>query len=299
MKKIYLFFKKKYVWAILMTVILSFSTTYTLLDALVIPKSYAIVSQDSRKNIKTETQAVTTTDYSYIDDNISINVEKLDENGTVFYVADIEVSDISYLKTAFANNTYGKNITQTTSEMAEENNAIFAINGDFYGFRDTGLIIRNGILYRETARSSPDNQALTINSEGALEIVTEGEVTGSTLIADGILQAFSFGPVLVKDGQIAETSSTKVSQNSNPRTAIGQISQLHYIVIVVDGRTRESKGMTLDQLAQEFMDRGATVAYNLDGGGSSTLWLNGGIVNNPTDGRKDGERSVSDIIYIN
>lgn len=102
----------------------------------------------------------------------------------------------------------------------------------------------------------------------------------------------------MQDGKIVPASSTRVSKSSNPRTAIGQISPLHYIAIVVDGRSSESNGMTLDQLTQEFLERGATVAYNLDGGGSSTMWLNGRVINNPTDGRYDGERSISDIIYI-
>jgi exopolysaccharide biosynthesis protein len=76
------------------------------------------------------------------------------------------------------------------------------------------------------------------------------------------------------------------------------VSALHYIVIVSDGRTSESAGLSLLELAQLFADRGCTVAYNLDGGGSSTMWFNGRIVNNPTDGRTYGERSVSDIVYI-
>lgn len=321
MKKMLEFFKKKYIWALILGIFMSISTTFTLLDALVIPKSYVILTQVQNENTKADTQVVDNktksgeknlsssqasteqteaaiTNYSYTDVNISINIEKMEENGAVFYVADVQVSDISYLKTAFAKNTFGKNITQTTSEIAQANNAIFAINGDYYGFRDTGLIIRNGALYRDVARRSPDNQALTINSEGELEIVTEGEASGTTLIDDGILQSFSFGPVLVQDGQLTESSSTRVSQRTNPRTAIGQISPLHYIFIVVDGRSNESNGMTLTQLAQEFVERGATVAYNLDGGGSSAMWLNGKIINNPTDGRQDGERSVSDIIYI-
>jgi exopolysaccharide biosynthesis protein len=321
MKKMLEFIRKKYAWSIIIAVFLSISTTYTMLDAFVMPKSYEIVSQEKSKNTTVGTQTTSevimnsgststsnhdssaqteavTSDYSYKDDNININVEKLEENGTVFYVADIQVSDVSYLKTAFANNTYGKNITQATSEMAQENNAIFAINGDYYGFRDTGLIIRNSVLYRDTARSSPDDQALTLNSNGEMQVVTEGEVSGTSLIDDGILQSFSFGPALVQDGKIASTLSTRVSKSANPRTAIGQISPLHYIAIVVDGRSSESNGMTLDQLAQEFLERGATVAYNLDGGGSSTMWLNGKVINNPTDGHHDGERSISDIIYI-
>ena len=85
---------------------------------------------------------------------------------------------------------------------------------------------------------------------------------------------------------------------SNPRTAIGQISPLHYIIIVSDGRTDESEGFSLLQLAEEMQNRGAVTAYNLDGGGSSTLYFNGEIINNPTSGNSTGEREVSDIVYI-
>jgi len=250
-------------------------------------------SQDSQDS-QTEPQV---TDMSYKDNNISINIEKVAENGVIYYIADVQLSDISYLKTAFAYNTFGKNVTQPVSEIAEENQAIFAINGDYYGFRDSGLIIRNGELYRDEARSAPDNQALTINQDGDLETVTEGEVSGESLISSEIWQSFSFGPVLAKDGSLALTN-TKVSSRENPRTAIGQIDELHYIFIVADGRSNESNGMTLSELAQAMIDRGAVTAYNLDGGGSSAMWFNGNIINNPTDGRHSGERSVSDIIYI-
>lgn len=238
------------------------------------------------------------TDHSYIDENISINVETVDENGVVYYVADIQLSYVSVLRTAFANNIFGRNVTQTTSEMAEANDAIFAINGDYYGFRDTGLIIRNGVLYRDVPESSLSDQSLTIDSEGNFEIVENNQASGRLLVEDGILQSFSFGPTLVADGQVVATNDTTVSQGDNPRTAIGQISPLHYIFIVVDGRTDVSDGMTLQELAQAFVYRGAEVAYNLDGGGSSAMWLNGTLINNPTNGRRAGERNISDIIYI-
>lgn len=238
------------------------------------------------------------TDRSYIDENISITVETIEENGVVFYVADIQLSDVNYLKTAFANNTFGRNITQTTSEMAEANDAIFAINGDYYGFRDTGLVIRNGVLYRDEPENSLSDQSLTIDGEGNFEIVDNSQASGPELIEEGILQSFSFGPTLVANGQVIATDDTSVSQGDNPRTAIGQISPLHYLFIVVDGRTDASDGMSLQELAQEFVDRGADVAYNLDGGGSSAMWLNGALINNPTNGRRAGERNISDIIYI-
>lgn len=86
---------------------------------------------------------------------------------------------------------------------------------------------------------------------------------------------------------------------SNPRTAIGIIDNLHYVFVVSDGRTEESEGLSLLELA-EFMDGlGVETAYNLDGGGSSTMYFNGEVMNTPTtNGRSIKERSVSDIVYI-
>jgi len=244
-----------------------------------------------------QTEAIIT-DSSYIDENISISVETVEENGVVFYVADIQITDMSTLRTAFANNIFGRNVTQTTSEMAEANGAIFAINGDYYGFRDTGLIIRNGVLYRDVPENSLSDQSLTIDGEGNFEIVDNSQASGRLLVEEGVLQSFSFGPTLVADGQVVATNDTTVSQGDNPRTAIGQISPLHYLFIAVDGRTDASDGMSLQELAQAFVERGAEIAYNLDGGGSSAMWLNGALINNPTNGRRAGERNISDIIYI-
>jgi len=123
-------------------------------------------------------------------------------------------------------------------------------------------------------------------------------ITGDAL--HSAWQVFSFGPALMEDGIVVVDENTEVSKSksSNPRTAIGQISELHYIFIVSDGRTGESSGLSLLQLAQELKERGATVAYNLDGGGSSTMYFNGEVVNNPTNGRSEKEREVSDIVYI-
>jgi exopolysaccharide biosynthesis protein len=86
---------------------------------------------------------------------------------------------------------------------------------------------------------------------------------------------------------------------SNPRTAIGIIDSLHYVMVVSDGRTSESTGLTLYQLATFMQTLGVTTAYNLDGGGSSTMYFNGTVINSPTtDGESIVERSVSDIVYI-
>ena len=247
-----------------------------------------------------EITAAAVTDSSYDDGNISISITTTTVADTQVYIADITLSDISYLQTALAHGTYGRNIKETTSAMAQENNAILAINGDYYGFRNSGYVLRNGVLYRDTSSGSED---LAILSDGSFYIFDEDEVTAEQVQAKGALQIFSFGPALITDGAISVSENEEVGQAtaSNPRTAIGCISPLHYIIIVSDGRTSESAGLSLYELASLFAQYGCTDAYNLDGGGSSTLWFNGSVINNPVGGSAgngSSERKVSDIVYI-
>ena len=255
-------------------------------------------SEENEEDDINNSSVETITDNSYEDENISIKIITERANDTTYYVADISLSDSKYLKTAFANDTYGRNIKETTSVMAQNNNAIFAINGDYYGFRDYGYVIRNGVLYRETANE--DNDALVIDNDGNFSIVNESEVTANELLNEGAWQVLSFGPALIEEGEVVVGKNDEVSQakTSNPRTAIGQVDELHYIVIVADGRTSESEGLSLYELAQVMKEYNCTTAYNLDGGGSSTMYFNGEVINNPTSGGSIGERSVSDIVYI-
>ena len=105
----------------------------------------------------------------------------------------------------------------------------------------------------------------------------------------------------MEDGQVTVTESDEVgkAKASNPRTAIGIIEEGHYVFVVSDGRTDESEGLTLKQLADLMESLGAQTAYNLDGGGSSTMVFQGQVVNNPTTGGSSiKERSVSDIVYV-
>ncbi|WP_133016792.1 phosphodiester glycosidase family protein [Clostridium cuniculi] len=255
-------------------------------------------SEENEEDDINNSSVATITDNSYEDENISIKITTERANDTTYYVADISLSDSKYLKTALANDTYGRNIKETTSVMAQNNNAIFAINGDYYGFRDYGYVIRNGVLYRETANE--DNDALVIDNDGNFSIVNESQVTANELLNEGAWQVLSFGPALIEEGEVVVGKNDEVSQakTSNPRTAIGQVDELHYIVIVADGRTSESEGLSLYELAQVMKEYNCTTAYNLDGGGSSTMYFNGEVINNPTSGRSIGERSVSDIVYI-
>ena len=302
--------KKRCRLGILYGAMLTLFTAYVLLDTFVIPRSYASVqdgatqgnqaSQTSGSQSEASSNAVLSTDTSYDNGSVSITLTTSSYCDTTVYVADITVSDVSALKTAFADDTYGKNITATTSSIAECNNAILAINGDFYGAQNLGYVIRNGVLYRDKAMSS-DQEDLVIGSDGSFSIITEGETTAQELLDGGVWQVLSFGPGLLEDGKITVETDTEVAKSMvrNPRTAIGEISPMHYVMVVADGRTGESTGLSLYELAEFMQKLGVTTAYNLDGGGSSTLYFNGQVVNQPTtDGNTIAERKVSDIVYI-
>ena len=239
---------------------------------------------------------------SYSDDNISIILNEYTVSGSLVHVAEVKADSAEYLKTAFAQGSYGKNVTATTSDIADSVNAILAINGDYYGAQEKGYVIRNGKLYRSTAVSGRED--LVIYKDGSFEIINESEVTAEQLIAKGAMQTLSFGPALVEDGKVSVDSDDEVGRAmaSNPRTAIGIKSDGTYVFVVSDGRTDESDGLSLLQLAEFMKTLGVETAYNLDGGGSSTMVFNGNVVNTPTGGGigngSGSERKVSDIVYI-
>ena len=255
-------------------------------------------SGSSSSSAKSASGTATSTDTTYSDGNIIVTLKEYRENDSTIYVADVQLTDSSYLKTALAQGSYGRNVTQKTSEIAESVNAVLAINGDYYGAQEKGYVIRNGELYRDTAIENQED--LVIYEDGSFGIINESDVTAQELIEKGAVQTLSFGPALVQNGKITVSQNEEVGQAmaSNPRTAIGIIDDNHYVFVVSDGRTSESEGLSLYELA-EFMDSlGAETAYNLDGGGSSTMYFNGSVVNNTTGGMGNSERSVSDIVYI-
>lgn len=247
-----------------------------------------------------DTSNATITKTSYNDDNIQITISTIEEYDTIIYIADIYINDPSFLKTALAQNAYGTNVTETTSSIAESNNAILAINGDYYGANEAGYVIKNGVLYRDTIRQD-ETQDLAIYEDGTFEIIDENEITAQELLDNGVIQTLAFGPGLIEDGEIIVDTNAEVNQSmsSNPRTAIGYVEENHYIFMVSDGRTDESAGLTLYQVAQIMKEYNCQIAYNLDGGGSSTMVFNGEVINKPTtSGKNIEEREVSDIVYI-
>ncbi|WP_104119040.1 phosphodiester glycosidase family protein [Arthrobacter sp. B1805] len=247
---------------------------------------------------------LTDTSYTSADSSIEISTVVTGSGGetVTYYVADVELTDATTLRSAFAEDSFGENITETTSAIAEAHGAIFAINGDYYGFRDTGIVIRNGVVYRDDGA----RQGLAFYTDGTVEIYDETTTTAEELLADGVWNTLSFGPSLLEDGEVvAGIEDVEVDTNvgnhsiqgEQPRTAVGVIDENHLVFVVVDGRSDGySDGVTMTELAGIMQGLGATTAYNIDGGGSSTMYFDGELVNNPLG--KGEERGTSDILYI-
>lgn len=244
--------------------------------------------------------------YTYEYDTLKITIDQwrheFRKSDLRYYVAHVYVSDPAQLKTAFAGEKYSKDAAEAPRDIAVRHDAVLAINGDYYNYKDnSGLIIRNGQLYRELGST---RHQLLVYADGTMECVlpenyVKGE--GQKYIDAGVVQCFAFGPLLVNDFAATELPEdyyiATYEDIREPRTAIGQVDAGHYVIVVADGRRKDwsDQGMTLGELQQVFVEQGCRIAYNLDGGGSTTLVVEGERMNRGSTSR---ERDVSDIIYF-
>jgi len=217
---------------------------------------------------------------------------------TVYYVADIYIADIEYLQSWFACGNDFPSTTESIADMSRESGALIAVNGDYCGLSYGGTVLRNGkpvysaitgsdvcLLYRDGRMECP-----------ALTSFDVADYQGD----DALWQVWTFGPALL-DGNgralsLTEMNRCSTSRPENPRTALGYYEPGHYCFIVADGRDANySAGLWLDEFAEVCALTGCAQAYNMDGGGSSMMVMDGEFVNRPSSG---GRRGIPDIILI-
>ena len=235
---------------------------------------------------------------TYRSADLYVNVKNVNEDGVNYYVADCRMRDANKLFTALANDKYALHKGEKTSVMAKRKGAVIAINGDYYGYRPDGIVLRNGTLYRE----APYFDVAAVYGDGTMKTYAKDEKTADELKAEGALHVFSFGPMLL-DGEgkaflEADMKKREPKVNPrNPRSGIGYIEPNHFVLVVVDGRDAGgSRGMTQAEFSKLFESLGCKSAYNFNGGGTATMVFMGKVINHPCD--EGGERSVSDIVYF-
>ena len=271
------------------------------------PSSSAVEEEAAAGDAQPAVEEISYDDWNYRSSAVSISISQHSSGSggaaLAWFVADVLLTDAAQLQSAFADDQFGRNIIAYTSEIAGEHDAVFAVNGDYYGFRSDGIIIRDGVIYRD----EPARVGLAFYEDGSLQVYDETQTTAEELLAAGVWNTLSFGPALLDDGEIAANlANVEIDTNfgnhpiqgNQPRTGVGMLAPNHFVFIVVDGRSKGySAGVTLIEFAQMFRDLGCTEAYNLDGGGSSVMYFMGRVVNNPLGRNK--ERGTSDILYIN
>ncbi len=247
---------------------------------------------------------------SYSDSTITVTVTQEREGRTEYWVADIVVQDASQLRTVSAGG-FDSNAVSSGTRLAARVNAVLAINGDYYSSaerRGLGYVIRQGILYRDNLEAEDGNGArlmdvLLIDEDGDFHVLyrpTAGTIP-ETIDGKRIINTFSFGPVLVDNGELvtdfhrADRWFDMAPTANYQRVCICQAGPLHYKIIVCGGPSLGSRGLTLPEFAELVSRQGVDIAYNLDGGNSAILMLGGRRVNGIN---HDQPRKILDIIYF-
>ena len=247
------------------------------------------------------TPEVETGDGYYTSPNVSIHVTEHTYEGldgtTVYYVADIYIAHIDCFRSFFAKGRDFPSTTDSMEHMGRESGAVIAVNGDYCGLSYGGIVLRNGVHLYSYATGS---DVCLLYRDGRMECPRMDRFSMEDYAPGELWQVWTFGPALLDENGQALTLETMNRQNTsapkNPRTALGYYEPGHYCFIVADGRSYGySAGLRIEEFAQVCALTGCTQAYNMDGGGSSMMYMNDGYVNQPSSG---GKRSIPDILLI-
>ena len=245
-----------------------------------------------------ETQVAVLSDellWYYSDANLNVVMEKrfLEETECVAYITHIHTNDYSLLTTQSWGSTPDSRETVEPEVLAEKYGVVYGQSTDYFNYNDDarrGIVIRDGEVYRDHVY----NNMLAIYPDGSFVTYEKGDtISAERLLEDGVMTSLSFGPVLVSDGFLSPGATNSKVAVHNPRSAIGMVEPGHYVSIVVDGRSSQSRGLTTVALGELFADEGCKVAYNLDGGGTVSAVFLGNLME-----LKSHYRNIADILYF-
>lgn len=233
----------------------------------------------------------------YVDDSLSVLIrkERAEEYGTDVMIVDIDIKDVSQLRTARAGK-YGSKAAALVTEMATRNNAVIAMNGDYFAYHDFGYVVRNGVLLRD--RPTPDFDIMIIDTKGDVTLLVRPDRAMVDALPGEVLHAFSFGPALLIDGQkVAEPGRCDSAEKTTQRIAFCQRGPLSYSIVATEGpENTNGRGFTIAEFIDYLAAKGEyQQAYNFDGGSSSTIAFQRQKINSVSSNKT---RYVGDIIYF-
>ena len=197
----------------------------------------------------------------------------------VYFVADIYERNYDSFRPVFGSEHHNGIALAEAMDMADRMQCVLWLTGDNIIQADKeakGILIRDGYVFQRTNRID----GCSLNSETlSLDLVHRSGNTAQAVIESGAQNVFSFGPILVENGEIPENARA-TRKKLNPRTAIGMVEPGHLVAVVVDGRQPGySLGVSGGELAELMVAHGCVSAYNLDGGISATMIFLGNKIN--------------------
>ena len=233
----------------------------------------------------------------YLDETILAITWKQVMDDAVYTISEVRIADPSQFRRFLADGTYASASKYVATEMAASVNAVVAANGDFYSFRDMGIIVYDSQLKRMEGRNM---DTCFIAGNGDLLYAHRGDMTDRAqteqFIQDnGVRFSLAFGPILIEDGQkCPEKNKYPVGEGhvAYARAALCQYDTLHYLLVTVSAEPPYQQAHTIPTFTDNLMKLGVQSAYNLDGGQSATLVMNDEKINYVW------LRQISDIIYF-
>ena len=245
---------------------------------------------------KTVDPACYISETEYQDPTLHVTIETGRKDNCDYWVARIKIGHPSQLRTAAAAG-FENDFTMKGVILARRQNAVLAINGDYYSYYQYGYILRQGKEFRDKLRAERDVLAIDENGDFHIFYTPEKNSMQPVMKNKKLINVFHFGPSLVVNGQVdsLEASYWLAPESKRQRMCIAQTGELEYMALCCAAPLRGSEGMTLLQFAQLAQELGAQTAYNLDGGDSTMMIFKGQKIN---DVENKNTRDISDIIYF-
>lgn len=239
--------------------------------------------------------------YYYYDETILALAWKQKIDGCIFTIAEIKVADASQFRRFLAGGEFGSDKQFVTTEMAASVNAIVATSGDFYKFRQNGIVVYDGQVQRFEGKHI---DTCFIDSNGDLLLSYRKEfsnINEAQAFVDEHDIRFSlvFGPILVDNYEATKTFGYPLGEVNDEytRAAVCQLGELHYAFanVTTEPDFGFLRRMTINQFAQALAGLGVQKAYALDGGQTTVICMQDQLISYPDYGT---QRRISDIIYF-
>lgn len=212
--------------------------------------------------------------------------------------------------TVYSNPDQPRTDPKTIAAIAAEQRVVLATSTDYYTYRagrkkntksvHVGIEIRNGEIVWDDAQikamKMPNYETLALMRDGTAQSFPSKEKSAGEYLAEGATDVFTFGPCLVKDGELTEYLKT-ANTAYNPRLAIGVAEPGHYVVMVCEGRLKRSKGVQMNVLGQLMKDAGCRLAVNMDGGQTAVMAFMGKQLNQVSSDVPKGRPSVEALAF--